>query len=124
MKDTVSDNMRMVIVVIFIFVLCCLLAYQSLIAWDVRNVRDSQRAYVNFIFDAATLDCVRRTSIIQTAEARGWQIEDDRQPPFRSWSPDNWTKAVRVFIKPQLNFAKEPGVMFFFDDEDCLIGDE
>ena len=116
--------MRMAMAVVAIIVLCCLLAYQSLIAWDVRNVRDSQRAYSNFVFDAATLGCVRRASIIRTAETRGWDFEDDRQPPFRSWSPDNWTVAVRVFIEPQLNFAKEPGVMFFFDNEDCLIGDE
>lgn len=116
--------MRMATTVVAIIVLCCLLAYQSLIAWDVRNVRDSQRAYSNFVFDAAALGCVRRAYIIRTAETRGWDFEDDRQPPFRSWSPDDWAVAVRVFIEPQLNFSKEPGVMFFFDNEDCLIGDE
>lgn len=116
--------MRMAITVIAFIVLSCLLAYQSLIAWDVRNVRDSQRAYINFVFDSATLGCVSRASIIQTAKARDWQVEDDREPPFRSGSPDNWTVAVRVFIEPQLNFAKEPGVMFFFDKDDCLIGDK
>ena len=116
--------MRKEIIVFAIIVLCCLLAYQSLIAWDVRNVRNSQRAIGNFVFDAATLGCVRRASVIRIAETRGSHFEDDRQPPFRSRSPDDWTTAVRVFIEPQLNFAKEPGVMFYFDDADCLIGDK
>jgi hypothetical protein len=115
--------MRVAISVIAIIVLCCLLVYQSLIAWDVQNVQDYQKSYSKFIFDAMTLGCVSRSSFIQTAEARGWKYEDGRQPPVLIKAPDDWAAAVRVFIEPQLNFAKAPGVLFFFDHQDCLIGD-
>lgn len=103
------------------FILVCLLAYQSLIAWDVRNVRGFQRAYGQFFRDAATSGCVTRTAILDAAIDRGWEYENDRQPPFRSVSPDDWSIAVRVFTVPQLNFSKEPGVMFFFDENDCIL---
>ncbi len=114
--------MRVLIYWGIIFILLCLLAYQSLIAWDVRNVRGFQRAYSEFVKDAATSGCVTRLSIIEAAEAREWEFEDDRQPPFRSSSPEVWAVAVRVFTVPPLNFSKEPGVIFFFDKKDCMIG--
>lgn len=105
-----------------VFILLSLLAYQSLIAWDVRNVQGFQHAYGQFVKDAATSGCVTRSSIIQAAEVREWEFEDDRQSPFRSSSPKEWSVAVRVFTVPPLNFSKEPGVMFFFDERDCMIG--
>lgn len=113
--------MRKVILTLLLLVTLVLLAYQSLIAWDVRNSRQFSRAYSYFLSDAAALGCLQKEALIRAAKDRNWEIEDNRQPPFRSRSPDEFAEALRVFVEPQLNFSKEPGVMFFFDEAGCLI---
>ncbi|UWQ76433.1 hypothetical protein [Leisingera sp. M658] len=113
--------MKRVILPLLLLVALVLLAYQSLIAWDVRNTKHFYRAYSYFLTDAAALGCLRKETLIKAAKARGWGYEDNRQPPYRSWSPDEFLETLRVFVEPQLNFAKEPGVTLFFDDGGCLI---
>ncbi|WP_291737884.1 hypothetical protein [Leisingera sp. F5] len=113
--------MKKAILPSLLLVTLVLLAYQSLIAWDVRNSRRFNKAYGYFLSDAAALGCLSKEALIQAAEARGWEYEDNRQPPYRSWSPDEFSVALRVFVEPQLNFSKEPGAMFFFDDAGCLV---
>jgi len=113
--------MNKALTIIAFLALLALLAYQSLIAWDVRNVRDSGRAYASFVRDAAASNCLPKDALLETAIARDWDFEDSPQPPFRSYTPKGFNDSIRVFVEPQLNFAKEPGIRFFFDDNGCLM---
>lgn len=114
--------MKRVVLPFLFFVAVVLLAYQSLIAWDVRNVRNFHSSYSGLLKDASVLSCLTKDALVEASKARGWEYEDNRQPPYRSGAPDEFALALRVFVKPQLNFAKEAGVMFFFDYAGCLIG--
>ncbi len=113
--------MKKAMIVVSFLILLGLLAYQTLIAWDVRNVRDSGRSFGYFMRDAAARNCLTKETLIQLAVERNWDYEDARQPVYRSFAPDEYAETLRVFMEPQLNFVKEPGVRFFFDSNGCLI---
>lgn len=113
--------MHKAVLAMLLFLALLLLAYQSLIAWDVRGVRAFQYSYGRFLKDAAAAGCLQKEAIVNSAKKRGWKIEENVQLPFRSGAPEEFSVAVRVFVEPPLNFSKEPGVKFFFDEAGCLI---
>lgn len=113
--------MRTALLALTIFVLLVLLAYQSLIAWDVRMLRKFAFASLSLHQSAAALACVPKTAILEAADERNWEIEEGAQITFRSSPPDTYAEAVRIHVQPPLNFSKEPGVMFYFDSQGCYI---
>mgnify|MGYP001794122158 CR=1 FL=1 len=113
--------MKHVIYIFLIVILTGALAYQSLIAWDIRNVRKFAYANLGLHRDAAAMACVSKESVLKAAKQRDWAFEEERGRIFRSSSPEVYANAVRVYVEPPLNFVKEPGVLFFFDTDGCFI---
>jgi hypothetical protein len=112
--------MKNALLILTIIVLLALLAYQSLIAWDVRNVRKFAYANLRLHQTAAANACVPKTAILEAVADRGWNFEESPELVFGA--PAEYKDVIRVFVEPPLNFAKLPGgVQFFFDRSGCYI---
>ena len=74
-----------------------LLLYQSLFAMDVRNVRDFQSSYLNFLKDAAVATCMDKDAIMNIAAQRNWVVQDP--DPLRPMNSEEvaWESSIRVF---------------------------
>jgi len=112
--------MKTVIVTIAIFVLLALLAFQSLIASDVRNSHNFLSAQRNFIHDAAATSCLAKAEMIMTAISRDWEYRDIARPDNDIKQGQEYRDILIVHVKPPRNFAKDLGVKFFFDAKGCL----
>ena len=113
--------MKNLMLISAIVVLSVLLLYQSIFALDVRNVKDFQRAYLEFLKDAAISSCLDKDTIVETAVQRKWIVQDPDPRSLNRTPSENWAYSVRVFVEPPLGFSKVPGVEFSFDEEGCLI---
>ena len=88
--------------------------------WDQRGVARFLGAEASYLEQLATASCARRAAFIATARARGWTVEEQ---PEHVWGEKAATahSALRVHVEPPLPFSKEPGVLYFFDRQGCLI---
>lgn len=91
---------------------------QQLEIRDKRGVSRFQSAYAGFLSEAARVSCLRADQIETLARSRDWIVE--RPDPRLDWQtglPD--PNSLRLFVEPPMPFAKEPGIQFLFDQDDC-----
>ena len=111
---------------LFVVILLVLLLYQSVIAWDVRAVQKFGSAYSKFLRDSAVNGCVKFEDFRVQAFERNWLVEEyTNQDSFTAaFKPAAFDTALRVYVEPPLSYSKIPGVMFYFDEKNCLLPDK
>jgi hypothetical protein len=110
------------------FALAIYAAYLHLQIWDTRGVNGFLTAYTGLLRDAAEISCVQKNSIIEIAKRNKFRIDNN----IHEWRLDfgqskedidgleNNYHSVRIYIKPEMPFSKEPGVVFRFSSRGCL----
>lgn len=96
--------------------------------WDTKHVLLSVSAYSRFVQDLTADVCITEDTVLAAASDRGWRVADN----IHAWraelnngklfqeSPDDEIERIRIFVRPQMPFAKEPGVVMEFDPRGCL----
>lgn len=85
----------------------------------INNWRVAREALLR---DAAFRACVTENMVRQAATAKGLKVETHDKGTFRT--PEYLAQAasvLRVHVVPGLPFDKDPGDLFGFDDQGCLL---
>ncbi|MDA4848736.1 hypothetical protein [Hoeflea poritis] len=95
---------------------------------DIQKVMRFQLAYNEFLEDLGDTSCIRKSSVENIADSKGWQLDQNMhewrlgagQSRESMESIKTGHSNVRLHVEPSMPLAKEPGVVLIFDEKGCL----
>lgn len=110
----------LVLLILLVPLLAGWAVWNLLKAGDERRMRKHIEAEQRFILDAAQETCIRRDAMIEEAEKRGWEVSGPHVDTDRGGS-EAAASALSVMVKPGYFVGKNPGKIYEFDQNQCLI---
>lgn len=101
--------------------------YFYVLSLDQKSAVANVRSQVNFHNRAAANACVGIEQYKKVARSYGWQTEDEdaefvNLPLSLHIQRHKLGGALRVFVKPEVPFSKEAGLVFVFHKDGCIVG--
>ena len=112
------------------FLLVLYVLYLWLMLFDARGLYGYSSAVNGMFWSTSRQEqsCIRKDDILNYAEARGWRVDHDTRE-WRMQYLENRElledfprdeRSIRIHVRPIIPFAKEPGTIFSFDENNCL----
>lgn len=101
-----------------------------LMLFDLRGLYRHNASFNAILLGASSQEqsCIRKEDIVNYAESEGWRVDHDtrewrmqylKSRKFLDDFPRD-ERSIRIYVKPGVPFAKEPGIIFSFDENNCL----